>query len=89
MRYERLVEDTRSELARLLTALGLSQDYIEKQIDLCREGKNISIYGVFRGGTPGSWKKAFSKADVESFKRIAVHVLTRLGYEDDDSWGIS
>lgn len=88
IRYERLLDNTRDELSHLLTALELSHHHIEKQIDSCRDGQNIPIYGVFREGKSGSWKKEFSESDVETFKRIAEHLLVRLGYEEDDSWGL-
>lgn len=89
IRYERLLENPHEELAHLLTALGLSHNHIERQIELCCEGKNIPIHGVFREGKSGTWRRQFTETDVQTFKKIAAHLLVRLGYEKDDSWGFS
>jgi hypothetical protein len=84
IRYERLLENTKDELAYLMTALGLSHYHLERQIGACRDGKNIPISGVFREGKSGNWKKELSESDVKTFKKIAGHILLRLGYEADD-----
>jgi hypothetical protein len=89
IRYERLIENTLDELSNLIIALGLSLHHVKKQIDACRDGKNISIRGVFREGKSGNWKRQLSKSDVKTFKEIAGDILLRLGYEEDDFFDLS
>jgi hypothetical protein len=85
IRYEKLLENTRDELASLITTLGLSNHHIETQIQSCRGEKNIPINGVFREGKSGNWKKQLSKRDMKIFKEITGDILLRLGYETDDN----
>jgi hypothetical protein len=73
----------------LIIALGLSPHHVEKQIEACRDGKNISIKGVFRQGKSGNWKRQLSKSDVKTFKEIAGDILLRLGYEKDNFFNLS
>lgn len=41
---------------------------------------------TFREGQIGSWKKHFTSIHKMAFKHAAPGLLTRLGYEPDDSW---
>jgi glycosyltransferase involved in cell wall biosynthesis len=88
VRYEELLVHPRAELSRLQSALGLSDQTVDEQIEAARDGKGIPIPGVFRGGRSGGWRRVFTDHDVDAFKRIAGDLLVRLGYEANDEWGL-
>jgi len=89
VRYEDLLIDAQGELARLQSALGLSDDSVAQQVEASRDGKNIPIPGIFREGKSGGWRRLFSEDDVETFKRVAGELLIQSGYEADGNWHLA
>ena len=89
VRYEDLLIDAQAELARLQSALGLSNDSVAEQVEASRDGKNIPIRGIFREGKSGGWRRLFTEEDVETFKRVAGELLTQSGYETDGNWSLN
>ncbi len=52
---------------------------------IARGGFDTSTHS-FRKGVIGDWRNHFTRQHVETFKRVANHVLLRYGYEQDADW---
>lgn len=96
VRYERLLEDAESELARVLRELGQpvpeegrlreiveSHSFKRKSGRFSGEESNSSF---LRKGIAGDWKNCFSREAREVFDFYAGNELISLGYERDHKW---
>ena len=60
----------------------------EEAIETLGEAVQPKKSGTFRSGKVGSWREYFSQENVDYFKRSTGDLLTKLGYEQDDSWSL-
>jgi hypothetical protein len=95
VRYEDLLGDTRTELARALDALGanVSQANVNRAVERCdfhaltgRRPGQADISSSARSGIAGEWRNVFSDKAMKDFAELAGDELVLLGYESDHSW---
>ena len=95
-RYEGLLEDGRSELARV------AEDVAGEQADPERVGWTVEKFSFakqsgrssgkesrtsfLRKGQAGDWRNHFTRESAELFDRYCGEALVRAGYEPDRSW---
>jgi sulfotransferase family protein len=96
VRYEDLVKRSEEEVRRLLVFLGAEAN--EKTVRQCvssasfkrlsggRERGEEDSSSFFRKGIVGDWKNVFTEQDKLVFKEEAGELITKLGYEKDDTW---
>lgn len=101
-RYEWLINDTTSEVKRLLNECQLEpvndidavvqrQSFSEKQKDIARNGENMP-HGAgiqrdnLRKGIVGDWRNVFSIVERELAQDTFGEALIRLGYESNADW---
>ena len=95
VRYEDLLSDTRSELARALHALGASvpeanvRQAVEKYDFHALTGRRpgqSDTSSFTRNGVAGTWRDTFSDEAKQVFATLAGDQLVLLGYEADNCW---
>ncbi len=96
VRYEDLLENTESEVRRLLEFLGAKSN--DKAVQRCvqkasferlskgRQRGEEDSTSFFRKGIAGDWKNVFTERDKQIFKEEAGDLLIELGYEKDGDW---
>lgn len=96
VRYEDLLENTESEVRRLLEFLGAKSN--DKAVRRCvqkasferlskgRQRGEEDSTSFFRKGIAGDWKNVFTERDKQIFKEEAGDLLIDLGYEKDGCW---
>ncbi|HSG82326.1 MAG TPA: sulfotransferase domain-containing protein [Gemmatimonadota bacterium] len=96
VRYEELLNDTATELTRVLTAAAgeppnpaavaevVGKYSFDAQAGRRRGEEDSSSF--LRKGVAGDWRNYFSAEAAQTFDRHAGDILIRLGYEDDRSW---
>jgi hypothetical protein len=96
--YEDLLERPEREAARLFAFLGadasgavvgrcVEEASFEKGAGRKRGQENYAPkHGKYRKGIAGDWKNVFTKQDRAAFKEVAGELLTKLGYEKDNTW---
>jgi hypothetical protein len=89
LRFEDLVLDRQSALARMLDHLalrGYDAQPRQQSVAALESALNPRASGTFRKGTPGEWREHFTPANIEIFKSETGDLLQRLGYEKDAAW---
>ncbi len=96
VRYETLLSQPESEVARILRYLGA--DASGRSVKACIEatgfeqtskrkrGEEDSSSVRFRKGVAGDWRNVFTERDESIFKEKAGDLLVELGYEKDSGW---
>jgi hypothetical protein len=96
VRYESLLEQPESEVARILRYLGAEAR--DKTVKSCIEatgfeqasrrkrGEEDSSSVRFRKGVAGDWRNVFTEKDKDIFKEYAGELLVQLGYEKSLEW---
>lgn len=96
VRYETLLSQPESEVARILRYLGA--DASGRSVKACIEatgfeqtskrkrGEEDSLSVRFRKGVAGDWRNVFTERDENIFKEKAGDLLVKLGYEKDSGW---
>lgn len=92
VRFEDFVHDRQATLKRMLEYLKSRGVPIEQPLSEVLEALERSLDSgrspTFRSGKSGEWRDHFSAANVEQFKAVAGDLLSRLGYEDSEAWGV-
>ncbi|MEX2160782.1 MAG: hypothetical protein WD751_02615 [Anaerolineales bacterium] len=90
LRFEDLVLDRETALGRILDHLAGSGFQPQPP---CREAIAALVAaiaprtsGTFRRGQPGEWQEHFTPENKRIFKAAAGDLLSRLGYEKNDTW---
>jgi hypothetical protein len=89
LRFEDFILDLDNTLGKLL-------DYLEtfgvefsvsrqEAIRILREANQPKKSGTFRKAKPGNWKDYFTDENKRRFREVTGDLLSRLGYEEDDS----
>jgi FkbM family methyltransferase len=65
---------------------GLEEDEIRAVL---KRGSNPEKSATFYRGGSGRWREAFSTTHVMQFKSVAPNLVSLLGYERDEHWGIA
>lgn len=89
LRYEELVEDTKSHLNRMFDLLGLDPADAEP---ISKESKTMASFWkenptwFYRAGKVGDWKNYATDPFKQWFKEEAGDALQLAGYESDNNW---
>jgi hypothetical protein len=94
LRYEELLADTSSTIARVLAFIDVTQthhDLIERlvanhQFAVYKKEKDWFGGHFFRQGTAGQWQHEFTPEETAAFKAAAGELLLHLGYETNQDW---
>jgi hypothetical protein len=90
LRYEDLLANTKMELERIFDhAVTRGFQYRGEKsaaIQTLQESIKPSESPTFRTGVSGGWKKQFSPATKDLFKKVTGDLLIRLGYEQNQNW---
>ncbi|MGF1472187.1 MAG: sulfotransferase domain-containing protein [Rubrobacteraceae bacterium] len=96
VRYEDLLENTESEVRRLLEFLGAKTNNsvvrrcVKKasfeKLSKGRQRGEEDPTSFFRKGIAGDWKNTFTERDKQVFKEEAGDLLVKLDYEKDNNW---
>jgi hypothetical protein len=90
LRYEDLLINTKAELERIfdhaVTRGFRYQGEKSVAIQTLRDSIKPSESPTFRTGVSGGWKKQFSPAIKDLFKKVTGDLLIRLGYEQNQNW---
>jgi hypothetical protein len=96
VKYECLLEDTASELERLLEFLSakVGRSVVEKcvrkadfeSLSKGRQKGEEDPTSLLRKGIAGDWRNVFTEKDKAIFKEEAGDLLIELGYERDGNW---
>ncbi|MCB0620385.1 MAG: sulfotransferase [Saprospiraceae bacterium] len=90
VRYEELKKNQAAEVAKLFRFLGVASD--EEVVRSVMEATDFKKLkggrqdSFFRKGTTGDWQNYFTEKDKTLFKQQTEGLLTKLGYEKDESW---
>tara|TARA_Y100000385_G_C12982471_1_gene589054 strand:+ start:111 stop:992 length:882 start_codon:yes stop_codon:yes gene_type:complete len=91
VRYEDLLDDTRSSMKQVLSLFGLPADedqlrsIVEAHDFKSLRAKNVTT-GFFRKGTSGDWHNHYTSDLKELFKQFSGDYLIRYGYESNVDW---
>jgi tetratricopeptide (TPR) repeat protein len=72
----------------ILEFIGYKVEDEEKLFDDIFLGSDPAKSGTFRSGNIGSWRLEFDEDHVKQFKLVAPGLVSRLGYEKDDTWDL-
>jgi hypothetical protein len=90
LRYEDLLANTSAELERIfdhtVTRGFRYQGVKSAAIQTLQDSITPSESPTFRVGVSGGWKKQFSPATKDLFKKVTGDLLIRLGYEQNQNW---
>jgi hypothetical protein len=95
VRYEELVAETESALARIFAFLRIEASM--EDVQRIAEANSFSkltgrkpgeedILSHLRKGQPGDWRNHFTRKQAELFEQTWPKLLSRMGYEADDQW---
>ena len=90
VKYENLLSDTSTEMARLFGFLNADTDEsiikeIIRETDFHKLRKSDDV-SFFRKGQSGDWKNHFRLADAKQFNDLAGKLLIELEYEQEAIW---
>lgn len=96
VRYEDLVEDEQGVFREVFQHYGMSQDQIDKSLEIVNfcsfQNMTKRVIGQtkvgvhLRSGKVGQWRDYFTDRHIDLCKDLFGDGLIRLGYENDDSW---
>lgn len=102
VKFEDLIADKRKHCSKIVRYVvghsanvrgytaTIDPDMLETWIDkMVENSEHTEKSPTFREGKSGGWKKAFKDAHIAAFQHSDVNNwLIKLGYEEDDKWGV-
>lgn len=99
--FEEMINETRESATKILQYMILrlatifaseavvDTEIAKRTVDLMeRSALRTHHSPTFRQGKVGSWREHFTQEHVDLFKETDPGWLVRLGYEEDDNWGL-
>lgn len=80
LKYEDLLDHTKTELKKILNFIGAKNNYIKKIIAENNKKSKVNIVGVFRNGMKDSYKKDLTKKQIEYIEKKLGDIIKKLKF---------